>query len=408
MNTAIFIAKRYLFSKKSINAINIISGISLVGVLVASTALIVILSVFNGLENLVLSMYSSFTSELRVEPAEGKFFQADTTLYSKIKADPRIESYSNVLQEKVLLRYRDYQYIANLKGVDEDYAMSKGMDSLLWDGNFFLKNDGLNYAIIGAAVFANLGISLENMMAEIAVFSPKKGVSNAINPADEFVVRNISPAGIMRSQQQLDDLIIVPIDFARDVLTNYDGVSAIELTMKPNASISRVQGDLEKELGQHFIVKNRAQQNPELYKLLNTEKWGVFFILAFVLVLAAFNIVGSLTMLVIDKQKDVAVLNSLGATKTLIKQIFFLEGMFISLMGCVIGLALGGAFCLLQQQFGFVHMGSDNLITDVYPVAIRGTDFLLVFSTVVLVSGVASAISAKLSVKNIEQLKGGE
>ncbi|QNL51155.1 ABC transporter permease [Olivibacter sp. SDN3] len=408
MNTATFIAKRYLFSKKSINAINIISGISLIGVLVASAALIVILSVFNGLENLVLSMYSSFTSELRIEPAEGKVFHADAKMYQIIKTDPRIENYSNILQEKVLLKYGNYQYIANLKGVDEDYAMSKSMDSLLWDGSFFLKDDSLNYAIIGAAIFANLGVSLENIMAEIEVFSPKKGVTNAINPAEEFVVRNISPTGIMRSQQQLDDLIIVPIDFARDVLTTYEGVSAIELTIKPEANISRVQRNLEKELGPKFVIKNRAQQNPELYKLLNTEKWGVFFILAFVLVIAAFNIVGSLTMLVIDKQKDVAVLNSLGATKKLIKQIFFLEGMFISLMGCVIGLALGGAFCLLQQHFGFIHMGSDNLVTDVYPVAIRWTDFLLVFSTVVLVSGVASAISSRLSVKNIEHLKGSE
>lgn len=408
MNTAVFIARRYLLSKKSVNAINVISSISMIGVLVASGALIIILSAYNGLENLVLSMYSSFTSELRIEPLEGKVFNANTAVFKKIKDDPRILDYNNILQEKVLVKYHDYQYIGTLKGVDVNYGLTKDMDSLLWDGSFFLKEGDLNYAILGAAVFSNLGISLNNVMTEIEIFSPNKNVTNALNPTEEFTMRSISPAAVFKAQQQLDDIIMVPINFARDVLGEYDEVSAIEINLKNRKDLHQVKRDLEENLGEKYLIKTRVQQNPALYKLLNTEKWGVFFILAFVLVIAAFNIVGSLTMLVIDKQKDVSVLNSLGASKRLIKQIFFFEGMFISMIGCIGGLLLGGFFCVLQQRFGLVSMGTESIITDVYPVSMRLTDFLLVFFTVVLVSGVASAISSRLSVKNMEQLKGAE
>ncbi|MFC6103658.1 ABC transporter permease [Olivibacter domesticus] len=408
MNTAVFIARRYLLSKKSVNAINVISSISMIGVLVASGALIIILSAYNGLENLVLSMYSSFTSELRIEPVEGKVFNANTPVFKRIKDDPRILDYNNILQEKVLVKYHDYQYIGTLKGVDVNYGITKDMDSLLWDGSFFLKEGDLNYAVLGAAVFSNLGISLNNVMTEIEIFSPNKNVTNALNPTEEFTMRSISPAAVFKAQQQLDDIIMVPINFARDVLGEYDEVSAIEINLKNRKNLNKVKRDLEETLGEKYLIKTRVQQNPELYKLLNTEKWGVFFILAFVLVIAAFNIVGSLTMLVIDKQKDVSVLNSLGASKRLIKQIFFFEGMFISMIGCIGGLLLGCFFCILQQHFGLVRMGTESIITDVYPVSMRLTDFLLVFFTVVLVSGIASAISSRLSVKNMEQLKGAE
>lgn len=408
MNTATFIAKRYLFSKKSVNAINIISAISMVGVLVASGALIVILSVYNGLEGLILSMYSSFSSELRIEPASGKVFKEDTVVFEKIKKDSRIASYSQVLQEKVLLRYREYQYIANMKGVDPSYGLNRPADNLLWDGTFVLSENGINYALLGAGVFTNLGISLNNILAEIEVFSPKKGVRSALNPADEFNVRNIAPAGVFKAQQELDDLIIVPIGFARDVLGEYDEISAIEINLKKGADLNRVQKDLQKLLGKNYNIKNRVEQNPGLYKLLNSEKRMVFFILAFVLVIAAFNIVGSLTMLVIDKQKDVAVLNSLGAPHGLVKRIFFLEGIFISMMGCLGGLLLGAVFCIIQEKFGVVRMGTTTIVSDVYPVSMRWSDFLLVFLTVLLVSGTASAISSRLSVKNMEQLKASE
>jgi len=405
MNASTFIAKRYFFSKKSINAINIISGISMVGVLVASGALFIILSVFNGLEELVLGMYSSFTAELRIEPKVGKGFDGNQVVFNQIKQDKRIANYSNVLQEKVLLQYGDYQHIATMKGVDVDYGTSRNMDSLLWDGAFYLEKNQQDFAVIGAGVYANLGVSLNEITRNIQVFSPKKGVVNSFSPAEEFTERRIAASAVLKSQQQLDELIFVPITFAREVLGEYKEVSAVEINAKPQVNIETLKADIKQKLGEGFLIKTQVEQNPELYKLLNTEKWGVFFILAFVLVIAAFNIVGSLTMLVIDKQKDIAVLNSLGASKGLIKKIFFYEGMLISLLGSIIGLGLGMIFCLLQQRFGLIRMGSNNLITDVYPVSMQGSDFLLVFFTVIVVSGTASMISAKLSVRNMEQLK---
>lgn len=408
MNTAAYIAKRYLFSKKSVNAINVISGISMAGILVSSAALILILSAFNGLEDLILRMYSSFTPELRIEPVKGKVFKVDTTALAQIKNSDIIGTYTEVLQEKVLLRYGDYQYIATLKGIDPEAGEAMAGDSLIWEGHFALREDSTDFAVLGASIYANLGVSLSNRLSEIEVFSPRKDVRNAINPADEFIVRHIIPIGALRQQQEFDDLIITPLSFARDMLGEYDDVSAIELNLKPGISIAREQKRISDLLGPSFVVKDRMQQNPALYKLLNTEKWGVFFILSFVLVIAAFNIVGSLTMLVIDKQKDVAVLNSLGASKRLIQRIFFLEGMMISLIGCLIGLFLGLIIGYLQQLYGFVKMGDMNMVTDAYPVSFRWSDFLLVFLTVVLVSSIASAISSRLSVKHVEQLRSGE
>lgn len=408
MNTAAFIARRYLFSKKSVNAINVISGISMVGILVASAALILILSAYNGLEDLILRMYSSFTPELRIEPARGKVFAPDTNLLSWLDENPSVLNYSEVLQEKVLLRHGNYQHIATLKGIDPKTGEAMASDSLLWEGRFKLREDSVDFAVVGASVYANLGINLNNRLMDIAVFSPRKGVVNALNPADEFTVRHILPIGALRSQQEFDDLIITPLLFAREVLGEYTNISAIEINLKPGHSIKEVQGQLLDRLGDSFLVKNRIQQNPALYKLLNTEKWGVFFVLALVLVIAAFNIVGSLTMLVIDKQKDMAVLNSLGASKSLIQRIFFLEGMMISLLGCFIGLLLGLIIGALQKQYGFVKMGSENLVIDAYPVSFRETDFILVFFTVLLLSGIASSVSSRLSINNVEQLRGND
>jgi len=404
MNTPLFIAKRYLFSKKSVNAINIISGISTLGVLVGSAALVIILSVFNGFEMLILNMYSSFTPEMRIEPSQGKSFMLDSLLEKRLKADSRILNYTEVLQEKVLLRYGQNQYIATLKGEVPKAFQAQLSDSLISQGEYKLQNDSLSYAIVGAALQAYLGINLDYEKGLISVYSPKKGNVNSINPANEFNIRNIKPIGILVAQPQLDDVIITPLSFAREVIGEAEKISAIEINLKPDARQETFKKDLSVQLGSNFIVKNRAQQNPTLYKVLNSEKWAIFFILTFVLIIAIFNIIGSLTMLVIDKKKDIAVLQSLGADYSFIKNIFFAEGMFISLLGCIIGMVIGYLFCLLQQKFGLVKMEGAELVTNVFPVAIKTLDFVLVFVTVLFISSIASFVSSRLSVKGEEQL----
>lgn len=407
MNIALYIARRYLFSKKSVNAINIISAISVVGVLVSSASLIVILSFYNGLENLIFSMYSTFAPELRIEPREGKVFATDSDTFRAIRADSRIREYNEVLQERVLLRYGDGQYIATIKGVSPDFMHDRhaDADSLLLAGRFILEQGGENYAVLGAKVHGMLGISLRDESRSIEVFSPRKGVINAFNPAEEFVMRTIRPSGVLSYQQEYDDLVIVPMAFAREVLSEYEEVSAVEINVTRGADIQAMKRALSADLGDRFTVKDREEQNPTLYKIVRSEKWAVFFIIAFTGIIAIFNIVGSLTMLVIDKKKDIAILMGLGASNNLIRRIFFFEGMLISLIGCLVGLLLGLLFCLSQLYWGWISIGQgENLITDVYPVQIRPTDFLLVFTTVFLVSALISYVSSRLSVKQSVRL----
>ena len=406
LNTSYYIAKRYLFSKKSVNAINFISGISMLGVFVGSAALIIILSVFNGFENIVLSMYNTFSPELRIEALKGKTFDPRNTHFLTLKNDKRIINYTEVLQEKALVRYGESQSIALVKGVSEGFTKNKsGLDSVISSGSFTLWSRGQDMAVIGYSLQNFLSINLSNEFQSLDVYSPRKGASNSLNPADEFNVRSIYPSGVFAVQQEFDNTMIVPIRFARELLGENKLVSYIEINVAKNVVIDDLQKEIENSLGKDFLVKNRSQQNELLYKILNSEKWAIFLILTFVLIIAIFNIIGSLTMLVIDKRKDIAILSSLGADKFLIRGIFFIEGMMISMLGCILGMFAGLIFILLQQQFGFIAMSGVNLMIDTYPVGIKLSDFVLVFGTVLLVSVIASAISSTLSVKNLMNLR---
>lgn len=406
MNTSYYIAKRYLFSKKSVNAINFISGISMLGVFVGSAALIIILSVFNGFENIVLSMYNTFSPELRIEAAIGKTFDPSGLPFNTIKSDKRIISYVEVLQEKALVRYGKSQSIALVKGVSDEYMKGHpNLDSAISSGSFILKDKNEDFAVIGSSIQNYLSVNPNDDFRTLDVYSPRKGALNSVNPADEFNVISIYPSGVLSVQQEFDNLMIVPLRFARKLLVEERKVSFIEINTRSGVAVDDLQIDIEKLLGKRFIVKNRSQQNQLLYKILNSEKWAIFLILTFVLIIAIFNIIGSLTMLVIDKRKDIAILSSLGAGNSLIRGIFFIEGMMISMLGCITGMAAGLLFCLLQQHFGFIKMSGVNLMIDAYPVVIKWTDFILIFGTVLIVSLIASAISSRLSIKNTRYLR---
>jgi lipoprotein-releasing system permease protein len=404
LNTSIYIARRYLFSKKSVNAINMISGISVLGVFVGSAALIIILSVFNGLEKLVLSMYNTFTPEIRIEPAKGKTFNANTVYFKSLSSDGRIASYTETLEEKALIRYGSAQFIGMVKGVSGNYMQSRDIDTSMLQGSFTLRQNGQYFASIGSAVQTYLSVNV-NDISLLQIYSPRKGGGNAINPADEFIVRTIKPSGVFEVQKQFDEMVLVPIEFSRELLGDEQGVSAIEINVKDQRNADALHDEISEKLGQGYLVKNRRQQDQALYKTLNIEKWAVFLILTFVLIIATFNIIGSLTMLVIDKRKDIAILSSIGADKNLIRNIFFTEGMLIAMIGCVSGMVVGFIFCLLQEKYGFVTMGAASMIADAYPVDIKWRDFVLVFFTVTIISSLASYISSRLSVKHIADLK---
>jgi lipoprotein-releasing system permease protein len=386
------------------HAINIISGISMVGVLIGSAALIIILSAFNGLEDVILSLNGNFSPEIKIEPRLGKTFDPNTTYFLSLQKDSRIFSFTSVLQEKALIKYENKPFIGTIKGVSDDFLKAPLIDSTIQAGSFTLKSDGQDYAVIGSEIQNSLGINVHDKLSSIEIYSPRQG-GRSSDPLSEFDVRSITPSGVFAVGQDFDDIVVAPIGFVRGLLDQPKNVSYLELNFKKGTDVNALQEEIKSKIGNQFTVKNRREQNTELYKTLNLERWFTFMILTFVLIIAIFNIIGSLTMLVIDKKKDIAILTSLGANKRLIQGIFFFEGMMISISGCIAGLVLGLGFCILQQRFGLVKMGSRMSVMDAYPVSLRFGDFILVMLTVGVVAVIASGISARLSIKGLDDIK---
>jgi len=388
------------------HAINIISGVSILGVFIGSAALVIILSVFNGFEKVILNLYSNFTPEIRIEPKQGKTFDPNTPYFNALHRDPKLFSFTEVLEEKALIRYgQTGEFIGTVRGVSDEFLKNKQLDSTIEKGSFTLKDKGKPYAVIGATVQGKLSVNIHDQLSPLQIYSPRRNASVSADPLSGFEVRYIYPSGIFNIQQDFNSLVITPIDFMRDLLSEPKNISAINLNYKKGTDMEAVQKDLEDKVGSMFTIKNRIEQNADLYKTLNYERWFIFMILTFVLIIAIFNIIGSLTMLVIDKQKDIAILTSLGADKKLIQGIFFFEGMMISFIGCIAGMVVGLIFCILQQKFAFIKFGDNLTAIDAYPVALKFMDFILVFLTVTGIATIASGVSARLSIKRLGEIK---
>jgi lipoprotein-releasing system permease protein len=397
MNLPLFVAKRYFFSKKSQRAINVISIISVFGVMIGTGALIVVLSVFNGFESLVVSLYNSFDPELKVTVAEGKTFSADSSIVYQIKKIEGVKAVSQTLEENALVKYRDKQYIITIKGVDENFQKVSGIDSMIIDGKFKLQHSDTAFAVVGGAIAYNLQLSMSNLFAQIELYVPQKNASSFSNPEEAFNRRFIIPAGIFGIQQEFDNkYILVPLAFARDILDDSTNVSALEISMLPRANIDKVQQQIKEKLGNKYNVDTRLEQHATIYRIMKSEKWAVFLILAFILLIATFNVIGSLTMLIIEKGKDISILYSMGADATLIRKIFLMEGLMITFIGSVIGILLGVFICFLQVQFKLVKLtGSGSFVIDAYPVEMQPLDFLYVFIVVSVIGFVAAWYPAK-------------
>ncbi len=404
MNTSVYIAKRYLFSRKKMHAINIISGISMAGVLIGSAAFIIILSGFNGLEQTILSLYSNFSPEIRIEPKLGKTFNPNTPYFNALRHDPKVFSITETLQEKALIRYNEKPFVGTIEGVSDDFLKNPLLDSIMQAGSFTLHSEGDSYAVIGSEVQNDLSINVHDHLLPMEIYTPKRTLNSA-DPLSEFNVRSITPAGVFAVGEDYDKTVVAPLSFVRELLDQPVNVSALDINYKAGTDIDAAQQAIKDKIGSNYTVKNRTQQNTELYKTLNYEHWFIFMILIFVLIIAIFNIIGSLTMLVIDKRKDIAILTSLGAGKRLIQGIFFFEGMMISAIGCIAGIVFGLVFCILQQRYGWIKMGSKMSVIDAYPVSLRFSDFVLVFLTVCTVAIIASGISARLSIKGLNDIK---
>ncbi|MBL4654520.1 MAG: ABC transporter permease [Bacteroidia bacterium] len=406
MKLPFYIAKRYLFSKKSTNAINIISLISMIGISVGSMALIIVLSVFNGFENLVISLMNSFTPDIQITVKQGKTFDPSSIDLDQLKKIPGVIHYSEVLEENALLKYRDNQYVATIKGVSSNYIKATQFDTVLIAGKAILKENGINYGLLGYGVYYALSINNEDEFAPISISIPRrdhKFKGGIPNPEKAFNKELIYPGGVFSIQQSIDEkYILVPIDFARKLLDKPTAVSAIEVIASHDHSIEQVQANIKSLVGDKFKVKNRYQQNELIYRVMKTEKWAVYAILTFILIIAAFNIIGSLTMLIIEKRKDISILSSMGASKKQIQQVFLIEGVFISLCGLTLGFLISITLLLLQQNFGLIKLeGISSFIIDAYPVKMKLLDFVLVAFTVILIGFLAAWYPSTKSTKEI-------
>ena len=401
MNVSFYIAKRYLISKKRQNVVNIISLISIVGVSVGTMGLIIVLSVFNGFENLVISLYDTFDPDVSITAKKGQTFHCQPATLEALNKISAISHVTEVLEENALFKYKDKQYIGTLKGVSKSYVQSAGMDSMLRAGELVFEKGDTNFAVIGEGVAYFLGFSLDGLVPAVQVFLPKRGRIDMQHPEDAFLQKGILISGVFGVQQEFDNkYILCPLRFVREMLQYTNEVSALEVHLKPGVDLEGAQKLVKASMGPSYSVKNRFQQHEVLYKIMKSEKWAVYLILTFILLIATFNVIGSLTMLIIDKKKDIAILWSLGAGSPLIQSIFLIEGILISLVGALSGLLLGGLICWLQQHFGFIKLqGSGSFVIDAYPVKMQALDFLYVFCTVFVIGFFAAWYPTKKVVK---------
>lgn len=409
MNTPLYIAKRYLLSKKSHNLINIITWISVVSVSVGAFALIVVLSVFNGFEELVESMVNKLAPDIQITAVKGKTICLDSIPLESIDGIGGVEHVFPCISEDALFKYNDKQHIGKVLGVPFDYQkVAKMNDGLLLNGKpMMLGSHSDNNAVAGFGVSWYLGInSYSNRLPMIQVFVPQHGTGSSFSLESGFNSGTINVSGIFSTKQDIDgQLVIVPFDWLAS-LSNYNNVcTEVEIFLKDGADVRSAKRQLKTLLGSDFNVFDQYEQQSTLYKMMATEKWVVYLILTLILIIATFNIIGSLSMLIIDKNKDVTLLKTFGADRLFIRKLFISEGMMISVVGGLIGLALGIVVTILQQQFGIIKMGSGNYIVDAYPIALHFGDVLLVLITILLIGGLSTIATVKQSMRKMKDVQ---
>lgn len=396
-NFPFYIARRYLFSKKSTNVINIISAISVTGVAVTTMALVIVMSVFNGFHDLVASFFTSFDPQISVVPAKGKAVAADDPLLTQMKKLPEVQVSTECVEDLALAMYGDKQAMVTVKGVENNFdSLTNIRDILYGDGDFTLQAANLQYGIPGIRLAQTLGIGAQ-WDGFLKIYAPKREgqLVDATNPSDGFVSDSILSAGVVFAvnQSKYDkDHILTSIGFARRIFDRQGMVTSLEFRLKPGSDLSAVKAEMQKIGGDKYRVLDRFEQQADTFKIMQIEKVLAYIFLTFILVVACFNIIGSLSMLIIDKKQDVATLRSLGANDKLITRIFLFEGRMISAIGAAIGIIIGLLLCWLQQTYGLVAMGSTSgaFVINAYPVSVHYDDVLIIFITVIAVGWLAT------------------
>lgn len=395
MNFPFFIARRYLFSKKSTHVINVISSISVIGVAVATMALVIVLSVFNGFHDLVASLFTSFDPQLKVVPVEGKTAPSDDPILTQIRLLPEVDVATETVEDQALAIYDGKQAMVKIKGVDDNFAeLSHITDILYGDGSFSLHAANLEYGILGIRLAQTLGIGAQ-WDGYLKIYAPQKeGQLDLSNPGEGFVADSLNSPGVLFSVRQSKydkNYIVTSIAFARNLFGQQGMLSDLEIRLKEGSDLNAVKAEMQKIAGTKYKVLDRFEQQEDTFKIMSIEKLMAYIFLTFILIVACFNIIGSLSMLIIDKKNDVVTLRNLGANDKQITRVFLFEGRMIAVIGAVIGIGLGLLLCFLQQQYGFVRLGESegSFIVDAYPVSVHYTDVAIIFVTVIAVGWLA-------------------
>jgi len=400
MNFPFHIARRYLFAKKSHNAINVISIVSVVGVCVGTIALVIVMSVFNGFEELTKQLYNAFDPDLKITPATGKSFKPDPAKLQLLLADPDVLTFSQTIEENVMAEYGNQLGLAVLKGVDDQYTRVTGIDARMFEGEFKLWVNETPQAIVGLTLSIYLRVGL-HFITPLRFYAPRNMPTISLNPETAINQKIIFPSGMFAIDEEIDSkYVLAPIEFVRSLLENDSIIGAIEVKLMPGAVDTRVQRRVAAIFGDEFEVKTTYQQKEFAYKILKSEKFMAFMILSFVLLIASFNVVGSVSMLMIGKKNDMFILQTMGADRKILSDIFMMQGWIIVLAGAFFGLLLGAALCWLQMEFGFFKVTADGTyIIDAYPVAVKWRDFAMILSAVISVSFLTIYFPVKFFVK---------
>lgn len=407
MNFPFFVARRYLFSKKKTHAINVISLISVIGVAVATMALVIVLSVFNGFHDLVASFFTNFDPQLKVVPVEGKTVPADDPILTKISHFPEVDVATGTVEDMALAIYNGKQAMVMIKGVDDNFPQLTHITEILYgDGQFQLHTANLQYGTPGIRLAQTLGLGA-NWKGYLKIYAPQReGQLDMTDPQSGFVVDSLISPGVVFSvnQGKYDkSYIVTSLGFAQNLFNQQGMLSALELRLKPGSNFESVKARMQQVAGKKYKVLDRFEQQSDTFKIMKVEKLMAYIFLTFILIVACFNIIGSLSMLIIDKKDDVVTLRNLGASDKQIRRIFLFEGRLISFFGAILGILLGLLLCWLQQQYGFVKMGSSDgtFVVNAYPVSVHYSDVFIIFFTVIAAGWLAvwypvRALSKKL------------
>lgn len=391
MNFPFYIARRYLFSKKSTHVINIISGISVVGVAVATMALVVTLSVFNGFHDLVASLLTSFDPQIEIVPTKGKTAPADDPILTKIRNLPQVDVATESVEDQAMAIYKGRQAMIKVKGVEDNFSELSHINDILYgDGEFSLHAANLQFGVVGIRLADNLGMTAD-WDGQLKIYAPKReGQLDLMNPTEGFVEDSVISPGVVFSVKQARydrDYVLTSIAFARNLFGQQGMLSQLEIRLKPGSDLDAVKAEMQKIAGSKYRVLDRMEQQADTFKIMKIEKFIAYIFLTFILAVACFNIIGSLSMLIIDKKNDVVTLRNMGASDKQIVRMFLFEGRMISAIGAILGILVGLLLCWLQQVYGLVSLGrsSGSFIVDAYPVSVHPEDIIIIFITVLAV-----------------------